>query len=193
MKTTWTRRVVVILLATVFFSCAAVSFVVHRGLRRLSMLNFQPTPQVQSIANQLQVVKALALSGSFPRREFDHSSVGSIAIESELVDLRRDAGVFESMHDRLPVDFTELGGVKFPPDSNKRLAKYAKECQIVSLSVDSCILDCDSWRPPSPADLSSLVRSFDSQTERFYKVQGHVLLYVPPPIPAVPPSRQHNN
>jgi len=193
-RTTWKWRILAILLATGLSLCAAASLVVHRGLRRLSRLNFQPTPQVQSIEKELQVVKALALSGSLPKRKFDHSSVGSIAIESELVDLRRDASVFESMHGRLPVDFTELVNVKFPPDSDKRLTKYAKECRIVSLSVDSCILDCDSWTPPSPDDLRSLVRSFDSQTERFYKVEGHVLLYIPPPTTsAVLPSGQDKN
>jgi hypothetical protein len=191
MKTAWTLRILATLVAIVFLLCGAGLLIVHRGLSRLSRLNLQPTPQLQAIEKELQVVKALALSGSFPGRKFDHSSVGSIPVESELVDLRRDITVYESMHGRLPNDFTELASVKFPPNSDKRLAKYAKECRIIGLSVDSCILTCDSWTPPTSEDLVSLVHSFDPQTERFYKVQSHVLLYLPSPtVLTVPPSSQ---
>jgi len=97
------------------------------------------------------------------------------------------------MHGRLPLDFAELTSVKFTPDWNRRLTRYANECRIVMLGVDSCILNCDSWTPPNSGDLSSLVNSFDPRTGRFYKVQDHVLLYVPPPmmLAASPANQKH--
>jgi hypothetical protein len=187
-----TNRICGIFVAVVL-SVSLFSFVVVlRGLRRLSTQSFQPTPQLQAIEMEFQVIKTLASSGAFRERKFDHSSVGSIAIESEVVDLRRDISAFEALHGRLPVNFRELSSVRFPPNSDERVSQYAKECRIVGLTVDSCILNCDSWTPPNNEALNRLVRSFDSQTERFYKVQGHVLLYVPPPTAAKPSSNDKN-
>jgi hypothetical protein len=108
------------------------------------------------------------------------NNVGSALTEAKLLEIRRDVRSYESMHRRLPVDFSELESVAFPPNWKGNLEKFGNECQVIVLTSDSDILNCDGWTPPSASDLKTLVRSFDPQTERFYKVQGHVLLFVPP-------------
>jgi hypothetical protein len=187
----WIWRISAVLLGAALLCYGFVLFAFRQALSKADFP--KTTPQMEAIKEHVEAMKRLALSGAFPVRNFDNSSVGSVAVEAELVDLRRDIEVFESMHGRLPLDFAELANVKFPPDWNRRLTRYAKECRMVMLSVDSCILNCDSWTPPNSGDLSSLVHSFDPRTGRFYKVQDHVLLYVPPPtmLPASPAKQKH--
>jgi hypothetical protein len=42
------------------------------------------------------------------------------------------------------------------------------------------LLNCDGWRTPEAKNLESLVERFDTETEKFYVVEGHVFLYAPP-------------
>ena len=187
----WIWIISAVLVATALLCYGFVLLAVRQAFSRADFP--KTTPQMEAIKEQVEAMRRLGSSGAFPVRKFDNSSVGSVAVEAELVDLRRDIEVFESMHGRLPLDFAELTSVKFTPDWNRRLTRYANECRIVMLGVDSCILNCDSWTPPNSGDLSSLVNSFDPRTGRFYKVQDHVLLYVPPPmmLAASPANQKH--
>jgi hypothetical protein len=136
--------------------------------------------KIKAMDKQLQYVLEKARKDSFPLRRFDHSSVGSAHAEAKLLEIRRDIGSYESINRHLPVNFSELESVGFPPNWKEDLEKFGNECQVIVLTSDSDILNCDGWTRPSASDLKALVRSFDPQTERFYKVQGHVLLFVPP-------------
>lgn len=148
---------------------------------RLSTHHFSPvSAKVKAMDDQLPRVLEQARKGSFPSRRFDHSSVGSAPTEAKLLEIRRDIGQYESIHHRFPVDFPELLSLGFPPNWKHDLEKFKNECQIVVLSEDSDILNCDDWTRPSASDLEALVHSFDPHTERFYKIPGHVLLCVPP-------------
>jgi hypothetical protein len=153
----------------------------------LRTLDFSaPSPQVQGLKKQLQWAVEEARKGSFPSRRVDHTSVGSALTEAKLLEIRRDTRAYESMLQRLPIDFSELESVGLPPNWKENLEKLRKDCRIVVLTSDSEILNCDGWTRPSASDLDALLRSFDPRTERFYKVESHVLLYVPPLTKGIP-------
>jgi len=177
MRPNWIWGVPVTLLGLLVLSwLAIVEFASYRLRNADFSVHFAP---IQAMQKNLQVITELAGKGAFPSRNVNHSSVGSPLIESRLIELRRDMGIYESRHQRLPVDFPELLSLGFPPNWKDHLEKFEKECEIVSLTPDSCILNCDGWALPS-ANVQALVHTFDPQTERFYKVENHILLYVPP-------------
>jgi len=177
-RSKWIWGVPVTLLGLAVLSWLAI---VEFASYRLRNTDFSiHSAQIEAMQKNLKAITQLARQGVLPSRKVNHSSVGSALTESKLIELRRDMGIYESMHQRLPIDFIELLNVRFPPDWKDHLEKFEKECEIVSLTPDSCILNCDGWALPSANDVEALVHSFDNQTERFYKVENHVLLFVPP-------------
>lgn len=191
MKLGWKWKIPIAILGILCVASIALLLHVRHKLRTLEIST--PTPQVRAVQAQLKELTKLASDGGLPTRKFDSSSVGSQLAESEELDLRRDVTVFESSQKRLPVNLQDLqNGVKLPGTWAEKLSKYAKECRIIVLRQESYILNCDGWTPANTEDLSSAVRSFDSQTGRFYRVQNHVLLYSPPPTTAIDSSSRQN-
>ncbi len=65
------------------------------------------------------------------------------------------------------------------PEEQRAVAEVVGECEILESVSDSYLLNCDGWRP-SQAQLRDTVNQFDTQTVKFYVLDGHVVLYAPP-------------
>jgi hypothetical protein len=94
--------------------------------------------------------------------------------------------IYDSMHHRLPVSLKELESMGLASNWEKNAEKLEWECQIFPLTPDSSLLNCDSWQRPDESQLNAMVHSFDPRTGRFYKVHGHVLMFIPPPTSGIP-------
>ena len=144
----------------------------------------------EAITENLKEATKQVPPGSAPWRKVDHNSIGFPSSEAELLELEGFVGVFEVSQRSLPAHSADLLALERvaprPPRVQARLNKLVKDCQLISLAEDSYILNCDGWTPPSGEALKPLVNAFDSETERFYNLQGHVILYVPPFVKARP-------
>jgi hypothetical protein len=180
------RKVALCFLGTL--SCFVLVFVLIRWWV-VSHLDFSQVGQVSTIspARLTKDVDSLALDikdGKTPWRKVDLASVGAPEEEARLLGLRHLVEVFEVGLGRPPNDASELQQIilKASPRFRQRrlLDEDARECGIFTFPQDSYLLNCDGWRPAAPNDLRSLVERFDSETEKFYVVGGHVFLYAPP-------------
>jgi hypothetical protein len=161
----------------------------YLGYKLRSMSLSGVSAKADEIGKQVDWVRKIASNGAVPSRKVNHSSIGSPLTEAKLLEIRRDSIGYESVYHRLPVNFAEIESVGLPSNWKESLREFQPGCQILSLASDSQILNCDGWTRPSPADLTGLVHSFDPMTERFYKIDGHVLLYVPPLTKGIAVSR----
>jgi hypothetical protein len=186
MRIDWKRLMLAVLVAILGFGLYLYIGMLRFG-RRLETMDFPELREAghQVVDKELPFVLALVRQGSVPSRRIDHTSIGDPAVESQLIEISREVHVYDSMHHRLPTSFADLDNLGFPSTSKDNLPKFKKECQIVVLSLDSDIVNCDGWTCPNASDLDALVGSFNPQTEKFYRDQGHVLLYVPPPTKGI--------
>jgi len=179
----WAVPVFLLVLSAIsYFSVKAIYRHIDRELGvRLSQIHFSELDrQAKSIKGAIELA-TITVGMVSPQRP----KAGWNNVQSELTDIDRDIRVFDTVHQRFPVDFAELMQVRFPRERKDQIERYSKECRIIPLGKRSCILNCDSWEPPASKDLRALVQSFDLRADRFYKLDGHVLLYLPPPsIPA---------
>ena len=139
-------------------------------------------------------------TGQLPHRVADYNSVGFPQKEERLRRLGENVEDFGRHLGRLPTRIAELKGlVEFHPENKARIVEESKEfdqsCQILGLSKDSYILNCDGWAAPGRQGVRQLVSTFQPGVERFYAVNGHVLLYVPEPIPgkSLPQTKGSDN
>jgi len=189
----WIMSIGLGLVVSILAVAACLTLVRSLG-NRLRSADYSEVPvKLEALHKQLDYVLELARRGSFPSRRFDHSSVGAPLVEAKLLEIRRDVSIYDSIHHRLPVSFEELEGMRLPSNWEKNVEKFEWECQIFPLTADSSILNCDSWHRPDENQLNTLVHSFDPQTGRFYKVRGHVLLFIPPPTVGIPLSAKTKN
>lgn len=145
----------------------------------------QPSNGAADVMRAIVAVASGVKEGRIAWRKADYSSVGFPQKERELLDLRRALDLFEIAYGHLPAKSGDLMSLANPQqDTNaterRTCARLATECQLVPLGKDSFLLNCDGWPLPNEAAVHSLVGTFDQQTEKFYLVQGHVLLYLPP-------------
>ncbi len=138
-------------------------------------------------------------AGKMPWRKADYSSVGFPEKEAKLRELRTAIELSQIRFGRLPNNPAELLDMikvsEIRSDEKREYAELARECQIVVLAPDSYILNCNGWKLPNKAELSRLVESFDPDTEKFYLVQRHVILYAPSfvhgqPLPGQPEAKE---
>src|SRR5260370_23497214 len=180
------RKVALCFLGTL--SCLVLAFVVIRWWV-VSHLDFSQVGQVRVISpgSLTQQIDSLALDmkqGKAPWRKVDLASVGAPREEARLLWLRHLVQVFEVGFGRLPKDASELHQLilQVSPSFHQRklLEEDARECGIFTFPQDSYLLNCDGWRTAEAKNLESLVERFDTETEKFYVVGGHVFLYAPP-------------
>ncbi len=168
-------------LAVLALAVMAWLALLHQVGQRIASTDFsEVNAKAKVIGKQVELIRKLASIGAFPSRRRNLTSVGAPLIEKKLITLSRDSRLYESRYDRLPLNFEELKRFGLPQDWEENVERLAEECQIVPLTAHSTILNCDGWARPSADELNLLVRSFDSQTEQFYEIDRHVLLYIPP-------------
>jgi hypothetical protein len=129
------------------------------------------------IAKSVGATSQGVMKGTVPWRKVDTSSIGFPEKEARLLTLKSDVDVFILTFGHRPSHIGEISHLSETPHSDKRLRK---ECEIVNLEADSYILDCDSFSSISETEMMGLLKSFDKETERFYEVRGHIVLYAPP-------------
>jgi len=172
---------VVLGLVVLALAASAWLALLHQVGKRIESADFsEASAKAKVIGKQVELIRKLASVGAFPSRRRNLTSVGAPLIEKKLITLSRDSSLYESRYDRLPLNFEELKRFGLPQDWEEDVERLEGECQIVPLTAHSTIMNCDGWARPSADELNLLVRSFYPQTERFYEIDGHILLYIPP-------------
>jgi hypothetical protein len=178
-------KLVVLIPVTLGVLFAAATWYAHRRLT-IGPMAMTDEDRAKFVAAQriLEQTVAGMKSGQVPWKQLDYSSVGSPKEEGVLLQLRRDLGAFEIMFGRWPTGIRELRRLNsaFEATLTQRFHREAiiRACRIVSVRSESYILNCDGWDPPEDHELQLLVGRFDPETEKFYAIQGHVILFVPP-------------
>jgi len=159
---------------------------------RIFPLSAEDRARINLVAEELSKLAQGVSNGTTPWRQVDRSSVGFPLQEANLVQLRNGIDFFAGSFGRQPSDASELPRLLTLPGmgwSQKHLYQtLAKECQILTLQPDSYILNCDGWNAPPWSHIGDLVRTFNREKEKFYAVQGHVILFVPSPVSGKPPA-----
>lgn len=173
------RRVVFLVLGLVSLLIAGVY--TYSGWR-IETAHFGRTPNdVQRLGRTIDNLATQGRQGILPSRKVDYTSLGFKVKESDLLWLRRAISIFEASRHRVPERLDELTQLSYPVGEKDILQRLVMDCQMIVFEQDSYLLNCDHWtKPVIDGDFSALLSSFDTETERFYRVQEHLLLYIPP-------------
>ena len=146
-------------------------------------LSDQEYARVARIGQEVEEVGKGMKAGQVPWRKIDYASVGLPDKEAKLLRLREAVNAFQLKFNRLPDSPSELWelsrAVPGAEYRQKELRRLGRDCGLVSVTADSYILNCDQWSPPDRVALDRLVGTFQSDTERFYLVESHLILFVP--------------
>jgi len=115
-----------------------------------------------------------AKRGELPWRYTDFRTVGNVEEEGQLLRLLYRVEMFEDVRGALPKSMAELA------EHGNVEEESRNECELFLWGHDQVILNCDGWRLPQGDQGKQLVESFTSRTVKFYSLNGHVILYVPP-------------
>jgi hypothetical protein len=141
-----------------------------------------PTSRIDGLVREAQ-------DGTIHWRKMDRTSVGSPKTEARLLQLHDSIYYFSLTFRQPPADIGEMSRLltipQMSPNEKALYQGFIRDCQIVNLRTDSYILNCDGWVPP-PSEIQQLVKAFDSETEKFYSIQDHVIFFVPPPVSGKP-------
>jgi hypothetical protein len=135
------------------------------------------------ISTQVAQVESDLRNGLMPSRLIDQTSVGLPEKEALLLKLRTQIDFFVVSFSHQPTTVAELQRLsELPnyPQNGKRILESFDKCQILNLKPDSYILNCDGWKLTG-RELETLVNGFDEKTEKFYRIDEHVIWFVPPP------------
>ncbi len=145
------------------------------------IMSAEDKARVEALQKSVDAVVEALRKGEVGWRRADHSTVGFPEKESQLVKARNEIEIYYRTFHRLPQRLSDLLKIRTATLRQKfTFAKIAWECEFFPLTSESYILNCDGWKAPQKAKLEEMVGGFDRETERFYVVEGHVVLYVPP-------------
>jgi hypothetical protein len=184
------RRTIIVGTSLTFVALLALVLYVKLTFK----INFKPLTEAEKaqftlIGKQIERLAQSARTGEIPWRRLDFSSVGSPEREAQLLQLRRAIDVYSLSHSQPAVRIEGMSSWLRAPQKyayQKRVYEALRECQILNLQVDSYILNCDGWVAPASPQLPELVGTFDRETEKFYLIEGHTILFVPPPVSGKP-------
>ena len=143
---------------------------------------------LNAIRTQAEIIGQKAKSGGIPWRKVDLSGFDSDPTAKELLETKRAVDEFELRQHRLPANSAELlSSLELVERNTNAAERIATDCQIVVLKEDSYILNCYGWSRPEPSQLKQIVSSFEEETEKFYRIHDHTLLYEPPLSTSKPP------
>lgn len=140
---------------------------------------------LSKISEYVESIRQEQAAGRLPWRLADYSTVGFPEKEAKLQRLRNEVTFFEITFRRPPTTLWELTALfqawpALRSAREKDYIEFARECEIFSSAFDDAyVLNCDGWRPGGLGSVNKLMRTFEPDTEKFYSVNGHVLLYVP--------------
>ena len=136
---------------------------------------------VRQVVHGTRIIGEMGRAGKLPSRRIDYASIGSPENEKRLLELRKAIDLYEFRYGRLPKTTEELAQIRgVPPETAHAYSRLAGTCQILYLGPVSYLLNCDGWTAPATPELGALVKTFDPYSERFYRVDSHVLMFVPP-------------
>lgn len=185
-RPTWRPKTWVILVLGVMVVSALVLYgVAMYSMRTYKLPPITMTPEDKARVDALQ--KSIDAAADALRKgeagwiRVDHSTVGFPEKEGQLVGARDAIETYFRMFHRLPHQLSDLLKIRTATLREKlAVAKIAWACELFPLTTESYILNCDGWKAPQKAKLEEMVRGFDRETERFYLLESHVILYVPP-------------
>src|SRR4029077_20211529 len=144
----------------------------------------------KTIADEVGTLDQGMRDGTIAWRKADYTSVGFPDQEAKLLHLRSGIDFFTGSFGHAPSDIKDLARLSTVPglsSNQKRLyGSLVRDCQILTMQTDSYILNCDGWSPPSSLQIEQWTRTVDRETEKFFVMQGHVILFVPPPVSGKP-------
>lgn len=123
-------------------------------------------------------------NGNIPTRGLDLRSIGRAKQEADLLEYRHWVQMYDGLYGEAPPRSEDLDrlleGKAIDWHQRESIKKSAHDCRITVFGSDSYLLSCDEWQLPDKNSLLQIVSRFKGSTERFYVVQGHVILYAPP-------------
>ena len=138
-----------------------------------------PTSRIDGLVRE-------AKDGPIHWRKMDRTAVGSPKAEARLLQLHDSIYYFSLTFGQPPANIGEMSRLltipQMSPNETALYQGFIRDCQIENVGTDSYILNCDGWDSPPPSELQQLVKAFDSETMKFYSVQDHVILFVPPAV-----------
>jgi hypothetical protein len=175
---------------SVLVLCAVLAVIVMRWWV-IDHLNFSQVGHTiqadpRNAAQMLETLARDIKDGTIPTRSIDLASVGAPDEEARLLGLRHLFQVFVIAFGGPPKSAADLKRLltlrSLDSQQQEIVEEDSRKCLILAFPEDSYLLSCDGWRFQNPEDLQLLRQKFDSTTERFYLVGGHVFLYAPPSV-----------
>jgi hypothetical protein len=146
------------------------------------------SPALTAIRTQAETIGQKAKAGGIPWRKVDLSGFDSDPSAKEILETKGAVDEFELRQHRLPANSAELlSSLELVERNSGAAERIARDCQVVVLKEDSYILNCDGWSKPEPSQLTQILSSFEEETEKFYRIHDHTLLYEPPLSTGKPP------
>jgi hypothetical protein len=152
----------------------------HEAIKHMHV-GFFTESDVRLLVSEAQAARAAVLQNKGCVLKIDESSIGDKKLESEMLYVAAMLDLYRvrfgvtasSMHDlsRL-TDFSQKGKLN--------ITKLEKECSLYTSSVGSSIVTCGPSRP-SDAELADFARN-PEYMQRFYRLKGSEILYVPAPM-----------
>ena len=178
------KRAVTISLAAIGVLLLVIGFVSWYAQHKLASAYGSSTPKAEAnahiLAKQIESFQEELQHGQIPGIREDFQSVGFPQRETELLRFRHWMQVYEISFGKTLTQSSDLQRMKLSkPEEQRAVAEVVGECEILESVSDSYLLNCDGWRP-SQAQLRDTVNQFDTQTVKFYVLDGHVVLYAPP-------------
>jgi hypothetical protein len=173
---------------TFWILCFALSIsgIVMLTIYELATFRIRLTPITEEDTKPFSAIgKLLETTERRPNREVDDTSVGFPDREQRLRVIGQLVHVFEIRFGHLPESLEDLIAIPTSGPKQQRAKDEIKSavagCQLFHLSVNSYLLNCDGWNPDERS-LLQLEKTSDRQKVRFYSVDQHVVLSVPPPV-----------
>jgi hypothetical protein len=141
---------------------------------------------VSQVVKQVDTISRAVRDGSIPTRKVDFSSVGQPEKESELLSFRYFLPIYLFAFGSSPADAPDLRRLlslaNLNANQRKLVERDSRDCVFFPFAHDSYLINCDGWHSATADTLESLVARFDTETEKFYVIEGHVFLYAPQPV-----------
>ena len=154
-------------------------------ITHLDLSHLASTGQIRpsEVAGVVDSLAQKAKDGKLPLIGVDFSTVGFPIQEARLLELQQMIQVYSIEFGNPPEDSTELIRLYSIENNSAELKrnaqKDARECQFFHSPEKSYLLNCDGWSPTNAENLNQLLDRIDKETQKFYAVGGHVLLYFP--------------
>jgi hypothetical protein len=179
-------EIAAIVSTTVLMTCIAARWSFEKYYRLpQELVSKQSLADIDAFGDYLQSVASKTRNGTMSPRKVNLSTIGFPEEEGELRSFRHWLQVYVVTRGEIPKQSSQMAtffaASQLPSNQRSAARRSTEQCNILHLGNDSYALSCDNWNPPDPSSLARITQTFDPETERFYILDGHVILFAPPP------------